>query len=92
MQALHTITRSCALSVVIPVYNEETGLDALVARVVDLNWRTTRVQDRNGDLIVIPNAQLANTYDTAIRRLPLNCPRGRKRMSGWSDPHRLPTE
>ena len=35
------------------------GDGALVARVVDLNWRTTRVQDRNGDLIVIPNAQLA---------------------------------
>jgi small-conductance mechanosensitive channel len=35
------------------------GDGALVARVVDLNWRTTRVRDRNGDLIVIPNAQLA---------------------------------
>ncbi|WP_245806144.1 glycosyltransferase family 2 protein [Erythrobacter donghaensis] len=30
---MHTITGSCALSVVIPVYNEEAGLDALVARV-----------------------------------------------------------
>ncbi len=33
MHSLHSITRSCALSVVIPVYNEEAGLDALVARV-----------------------------------------------------------
>jgi small-conductance mechanosensitive channel/CRP-like cAMP-binding protein len=29
-------------------------------RVIDVNWRATRVQDRNGDLIVIPNGQLAN--------------------------------
>ena len=28
--------------------------------VVDLNWRTTRVKTRNGDLIVVPNSELAN--------------------------------
>ncbi len=36
------------------------GDGALEARVVDLNWRTTRVQDRNGDMIVVPNFLLAN--------------------------------
>ena len=36
------------------------GEGALEARVVDLNWRTTRVQDRNGDLIVVPNFQLSS--------------------------------
>jgi small-conductance mechanosensitive channel len=29
-------------------------------RVIDVNWRATRIQDRNGDLVVIPNGQLAN--------------------------------
>jgi small-conductance mechanosensitive channel len=28
--------------------------------VVDLNWRTTRVKTRSGDLVVVPNSQLAN--------------------------------
>jgi len=28
--------------------------------VVDLNWRTTRVRTRDGDLIVVPNSELAN--------------------------------
>ncbi len=28
-------------------------------RVVDTNWRSSRIQDRNGDLIVIPNSTLA---------------------------------
>lgn len=28
-------------------------------RVIDVNWRSTRIQDRNGDLIIIPNGQLA---------------------------------
>ena len=28
-------------------------------RVIDVNWRATRIQDRNGDLVVIPNGQLA---------------------------------
>jgi small-conductance mechanosensitive channel/CRP-like cAMP-binding protein len=33
-------------------------------RVIDVNWRSTRIQDRNGDLIVIPNGQLANATIT----------------------------
>ena len=33
MQVPHIVSGSCELSVVIPVYNEEAGLDALVARV-----------------------------------------------------------
>jgi small-conductance mechanosensitive channel len=28
--------------------------------VVDINWRTSRIRDRNGDIIVVPNSQLAN--------------------------------
>jgi small-conductance mechanosensitive channel len=27
--------------------------------VVDINWRTSRIRDRNGDLIIVPNSQLA---------------------------------
>jgi small-conductance mechanosensitive channel len=38
--------------------------DDVEGRVVDVNWRATRVQDRNGDLIVIPNGQLANATIT----------------------------
>lgn len=28
-------------------------------RVVDVNWRSSRIQNRNGDLIVVPNGELA---------------------------------
>jgi len=28
-------------------------------RVIDVNWRSTRIQDRNGDLVIVPNGQLA---------------------------------
>ncbi len=28
-------------------------------KVLDINWRTTRIQNRQGDVIVVPNAQLA---------------------------------
>jgi small-conductance mechanosensitive channel len=28
-------------------------------RVIDVNWRSTRILDRNGDLVVIPNGQLS---------------------------------
>lgn len=28
-------------------------------RVIDVNWRSTRIENRNGDLVVIPNGQLA---------------------------------
>jgi small-conductance mechanosensitive channel len=34
--------------------------ESVEGRVIDVNWRATRIQDRNGDLIVIPNGQLAN--------------------------------
>lgn len=30
-------------------------------RVVDINWRSTRIENRDGDLVVIPNAELAAT-------------------------------
>ena len=33
--------------------------DDVEGRVIDVNWRATRIQDRNGDLVVIPNGQLA---------------------------------
>ena len=38
--------------------------DGIEGVVVDLNWRTTRVKTRDGDLIVVPNSQLANTSIT----------------------------
>jgi small-conductance mechanosensitive channel/CRP-like cAMP-binding protein len=28
-------------------------------RVVDINWRSTRIENRNGDLVVVPNATLS---------------------------------
>lgn len=28
--------------------------------VIDINWRTSRIRDRNGDVIVVPNSELAN--------------------------------
>jgi small-conductance mechanosensitive channel len=34
-------------------------VDDIEGRVVDTNWRSSRIQDRNGDLIVIPNSTLA---------------------------------
>lgn len=27
--------------------------------VIDINWRTSRIRDRNGDMVVVPNSQLA---------------------------------
>ena len=36
----------------------------VAGRVIDINWRATRIRDRNGDLIVIPNGQLANATIT----------------------------
>lgn len=38
--------------------------EEIEGRVIDVNWRATRVQDRNGDLVVIPNGQLANATIT----------------------------
>jgi small-conductance mechanosensitive channel len=34
-------------------------VDDIEGRVVDTNWRSSRIQDRNGDLIVVPNSTLA---------------------------------
>jgi small-conductance mechanosensitive channel len=43
----------------------------LEGRVVDVNWRSSRIADRNGDLVVVPNAQLAGgtivNYDQPSR-------------------------
>jgi small-conductance mechanosensitive channel len=33
----------------------------LEGKVLDVNWRSSRIQDRNGDLHVVPNAQLAGS-------------------------------
>ncbi len=38
--------------------------DEVEGRVIDVNWRSTRIQDRNGDLIVIPNGQLSTATIT----------------------------
>ncbi len=32
----------------------------LQGKVIDINWRSSRIRDRNGDLHVVPNSQLAN--------------------------------
>ena len=34
-------------------------IDEIEGTVVDLSWRTTRIQDRNGDVIVFPNSHLS---------------------------------
>lgn len=33
--------------------------DDVEGRVIDVNWRSTRIENRDGDLVVIPNGQLA---------------------------------
>jgi len=38
--------------------------DTVAGRVIDVNWRATRIQDRNGDLITVPNGQLATATIT----------------------------
>ncbi len=38
--------------------------ETVEGRVVDTNWRSTRIQDRDGDLIVVPNGQLAGATIT----------------------------
>ena len=39
--------------------------------MIDVNWRSTRIEDRNGDLVVIPNGQLSKAtivnYDQPTR-------------------------
>jgi small-conductance mechanosensitive channel/CRP-like cAMP-binding protein len=34
-------------------------VEGLEGRVVDINWRSSRIQDRNGDLLVVPNATIS---------------------------------
>ena len=36
----------------------------LEGQVLDINWRSSRIQTRNGDLVVVPNGQLANATIT----------------------------
>ncbi len=38
--------------------------DDIEGRVIDVNWRSTRIEDRNGDLIIVPNGKLANATIT----------------------------
>lgn len=38
--------------------------DGIEGRVIDVNWRSTRVENRDGDLVVVPNGQLANATIT----------------------------
>ncbi|MEO1061433.1 MAG: mechanosensitive ion channel family protein [Actinomycetota bacterium] len=38
--------------------------DDIEGRVVDINWRSSRIQDRNGDLRIVPNATLAGASIT----------------------------
>ena len=33
--------------------------DEIEGKVLDINWRTTRIQNRDGDTIIVPNSQLA---------------------------------
>jgi small-conductance mechanosensitive channel len=39
---------------------EDTEGSNIEGRVVDTNWRSSRIEDRNGDLRIIPNALLAS--------------------------------
>lgn len=45
--------------------------DDVEGRVVDTNWRSTRIQTRNGDLVIVPNGKLAGAtitnYDEPTR-------------------------
>lgn len=36
-------------------------VDETEGMVVDINWRTTRIRDRNGDMIIVPNSELAQS-------------------------------
>jgi small-conductance mechanosensitive channel/CRP-like cAMP-binding protein len=42
--------------------------DDVEGRVVDVNWRATRIEDRNGDLIVVPNGSLSKATITNYDR------------------------
>ena len=45
--------------------------DGVEGQVIDTNWRSTRIQTRNGDLVVVPNGKLAGAtitnYDEPAR-------------------------
>lgn len=47
------------------------AVEELEGRVVDINWRSTRLQTRDGDLVVVPNGKLAGAtitnYDEPAR-------------------------
>ena len=38
--------------------------DGVEGQVIDTNWRSTRIQTRNGDLVVVPNGKLAGATIT----------------------------
>jgi CRP-like cAMP-binding protein len=38
--------------------------DTVEGRVVDINWRSSRIQNRNGDLVIVPNGELADATIT----------------------------
>ncbi|MEM7531865.1 MAG: mechanosensitive ion channel domain-containing protein [Chloroflexota bacterium] len=44
------------------------SIDGIDGRVVDVNWRTTRIVTKNQDMIIIPNAQIADTKITNYNR------------------------
>lgn len=52
--------------------------DELEGRVTDVNWRTTRIETRNGDLVVVPNGTLAGAnvtnFDQPVQRHRLVVP------------------
>ncbi len=52
--------------------------DELEGRVTDVNWRTTRIETRNGDMVVIPNGTLAGAnvtnFDQPVHRHRLVVP------------------
>jgi len=54
------------------------AFEEMEGRVTDVNWRTTRIETRNGDLVVIPNGTLANAnltnFDRPVHRHRLVVP------------------
>ncbi len=42
--------------------------DEIEGRVIDVNWRATRIQNRDGDMVVIPNGQLSTVKITNFDR------------------------
>ena len=48
------------------------NVSGIEGQVIDINWRTTTIQDRDGDVIIVPNSQLATssiTNYTAVQSL-----------------------